>query len=123
MKVRRSFGRRSLFRLSVFRPRPLGIAVRKTPAGRIPKRPVDWDSGAAKQRTQEASMSSKRTRELHHRSGDGLEVALLWRPESNRVSVTVFDSKTGDGFGFEVDPAAAVDAFHHPYAYAARRGL
>jgi hypothetical protein len=30
---------------------------------------------------------------------------------------------TGDEFGFEVNPAAATDAFHHPYAYAASRGI
>jgi hypothetical protein len=75
------------------------------------------------QLTEEAGMTSKRTRELDYRSNDGLEVALLWRPETNRVSVTVFDAKTGDDFDLDVDPADATDAFHHPYAYAASRGL
>jgi hypothetical protein len=68
-------------------------------------------------------MASKRTRELDFRSNDGLEVALLWQPEVDRVSVTVFDAKSGDDFEIEVDPAEAMDAFHHPYAYAASRGL
>jgi hypothetical protein len=75
------------------------------------------------QRIQEAEMASKRTRELDYRSTDGLEVALLWQPETNRISVKVFDAKTGDDFDLEVDPAEATDAFHHPYAYAANRGL
>ena len=68
-------------------------------------------------------MQSKRTRELDRRSSDGLDVALLWQPETNRVSVSVFDAKTGDDFGIDVEPAEALDAFHHPYAYAAIRGI
>jgi hypothetical protein len=72
---------------------------------------------------QEADMASTRTRELDHRSNDGLEVALHWQPATNRISVSVFDSKTGDDFDLEVDPAEAMDAFHHPYAYAASRGV
>ena len=68
-------------------------------------------------------MQATQTRELDFRSGDGLEVALLWQPETNRVTVSVFDAKTGDDFGIEVGPDEALDAFHHPYAYAASRGV
>jgi hypothetical protein len=75
------------------------------------------------QRTEEETMASKRTQELDFRSTDGLEVTLLWQPETNQVSVTVFDAKTGDDFDLDVEPADAMDAFHHPYAYAASRGL
>lgn len=63
------------------------------------------------------------TRELDFRSKNGLEVALLWEPETNRVSVSVFDGRSGDDFTLEVDPAKALDAFHHPYALAATRGV
>jgi len=63
------------------------------------------------------------TRELDFRSYDGLEVALLWEPETSRVSVSVFDGRSGDDFTLEVDPAEALDAFHHPYAIAATRGV
>jgi hypothetical protein len=63
------------------------------------------------------------TRELDFRSNDGLEVALLWEPETNRVSVSVFDRRSGDGFTLEVDPAKALHAFEHPYAFAATRGV
>jgi hypothetical protein len=59
------------------------------------------------------------TRELDRRQNNGVEVALLWSPESNSVAVTVTDWSTGDEFAVEVDPANALDAFHHPYAYAA----
>jgi hypothetical protein len=75
------------------------------------------------QRTEEDIMASKQTRELDFRSTDGLEVTLLWQPESDATTVKVFDAKTGDDFVLDVEPADAMDAFHHPYAYAASRGL
>jgi hypothetical protein len=75
------------------------------------------------QRTEEANMAGTKTRELDYRVNDGLEVRLLWQPETNRISVKVYDAKTGDDFGLEVDASDAMDAFHHPYAYAASRGL
>ena len=68
-------------------------------------------------------MNGKSTHELDHRSTDGLEVTLLWETETNRVTVGVFDAKSGDDFDIEVDPSEALDAFHHPYAYAASRGV
>jgi hypothetical protein len=68
-------------------------------------------------------MNGKSTHELDHRSTDGLEVTLLWEAETNRVTVGVFDTKSGDDFEIEVDPSKALDAFHHPYAYAASRGV
>jgi hypothetical protein len=68
-------------------------------------------------------MAGKRTRELDYRVNDGLEVRLLWHPETNRISVTVYDAKTGDDFDLDVDSSDAMDAFHHPYAYAASGGL
>jgi hypothetical protein len=68
-------------------------------------------------------MAGKRTRELDHRVNDGLEVQLLWHPEADRISVKVYDAKTGDDFELDVDAPDAMDAFHHPYAYAASRGL
>jgi hypothetical protein len=73
------------------------------------------------QRTKETEMAG--TQELDFRSNTGLEVALLWEPETNRVSVSVFDSCSGDDFTLEVDPAEALHAFHHPYALAATRGV
>jgi hypothetical protein len=68
-------------------------------------------------------MASKRTQELDFRSSDGLEVSLLWEPETSRVTVSVFDVKTGDDFEIEVSGNEAMDAFHHPYAYAANHGV
>jgi hypothetical protein len=56
-------------------------------------------------------------RELDHRSGDGIDVRLLWRPNTGRVSIEVRDEFTDESFQLELDPADALDAFHHPYAY------
>jgi hypothetical protein len=59
--------------------------------------------------------------ELAHRSNDGVEVWLLWHSETNRVSVSVHDAKTGESFEIAVSPEHALDAFNHPYADAAVR--
>lgn len=63
-------------------------------------------------------------RELDHRSGDGIEVWLLWAPADDRVIVSVHDARTGEAFEIEVQPAErAMEVFHHPFAYAAHRGI
>ena len=61
-------------------------------------------------------------RELAQRLSGTVEVVLLWYPDSDRVEVAVRDRATGSGFDIRVAPGSALDAFHHPYAYAARRG-
>ena len=63
-----------------------------------------------------------RTRELAQRRSGSVEVLLLWHPESDRVELSVRDVATGSGFRLEVAPSNAMDAFHHPYAYAASEG-
>lgn len=64
------------------------------------------------------------TRELDRRASDNVEVALLWYPSSDVVSVTVVDSTNGDGFELILgDGDGALDVFQHPYAYAAHRGV
>ena len=37
------------------------------------------------------------------------------------MELSVTDVTTGEGFHIEVAPGTAMEAFHHPYAYAARR--
>jgi hypothetical protein len=61
--------------------------------------------------------------ELDRREGDGVVVSLLWRRDGNVVSVAVSDERSGEDFELVVEPERALDAFHHPYAYAAGRGL
>jgi hypothetical protein len=64
-----------------------------------------------------ASTSSHR--ELHHRSGDGIDVWLMWDPGTDSVHVRVRDAKGGSAFEIPVTaPASAMDVFHHPFAYA-----
>jgi len=60
------------------------------------------------------------TRELAQRLSAGVEVLLLWHPDADWVEVAVRDSRTGVEFQIEVPPAEALDAYYHPYAYAAR---
>lgn len=62
--------------------------------------------------------STKVLRELDHRNVDGIDVRLLWVPDTNRVAIAVADERSGELVGFYVDSADALDAFHNPYAYA-----
>ena len=57
-------------------------------------------------------------RELDHRNNDGIEVWLLWDSHADRVFVSVEDHRRDRSFHMSVDAADALDAFHHPYAYA-----
>jgi hypothetical protein len=58
-------------------------------------------------------------RELDRRSNDGIDVALLWNPRTDQVSIAVADVRLGESFEVEIDPANALHAFQHPYVYAA----
>lgn len=64
---------------------------------------------------------SPTTRELAQRLSGTDEVRLLWHPGSERVELSVRDLETGEGFQLDVAASRAIDAFYHPYAYAARR--
>ena len=57
-------------------------------------------------------------RELAHRSGDGLEVTLFWRPSNDDLMVCVCDRRRGAYFEVRPEPHLALDAFYHPYSYA-----
>jgi hypothetical protein len=61
------------------------------------------------------------TRELDRRTGDEIEVRLLWCQNDGHVTVAVTDTKTGEAFELPVrEGERALEVFHHPYAYAAR---
>jgi hypothetical protein len=62
-------------------------------------------------------------RELAYRANDGIEVWLLWTRVDNRLLVVVHDERHNAAFELHVDPATALDAFHHPFAYAAFGGV
>ena len=58
-------------------------------------------------------------RELDYRTNDRIEVRLLWNSLNDSVSVSVDDRRYGESFEFDVAPARALEAFRHPFAYAA----
>jgi hypothetical protein len=61
-------------------------------------------------------------RELNHRHSSGIDVTLFWDQDRERLLVCVCDARSGDYFVLQVAHAEALNAFHHPYAYAAREG-
>jgi len=65
------------------------------------------------------STTALQTRELAARESNGIHVRLLWHPLENVLSVFVEDLRVGDRFGLAVEPDRALDAFYHPFAYAA----
>ena len=58
-------------------------------------------------------------KELARRTGDGVEVALLWSPSDGRLTVLVDDAKTDERFALQARADNALDVFYHPFAYAA----
>ena len=63
-------------------------------------------------------MTISSLKELAYREQDGLEIALLWDPRSNDVCVDVVDERDDSFLRIPVAGRFALDAFHHPYAYA-----
>jgi hypothetical protein len=58
-------------------------------------------------------------RELAARDNDGIHVLLVWHPRDDTVTVSVEDSHAGERFELAVARDRALDAFYHPFAYAA----
>jgi len=60
-------------------------------------------------------------RELAHRSGDGLDVTLLWCPANGEnddsIVVCVCDGRDGAYFEIATEPYLALDVYYHPFAY------
>ena len=61
----------------------------------------------------------RQTRELAARDSDGIHVLLLWDPREDELTVAVEDARDGDRFQLAVAPEPSLDAFYHPFAYAA----
>jgi hypothetical protein len=62
---------------------------------------------------------TKRWEELASRTSNGLEVTLLWQRDEGNVHVRVIDARTDEAFELTVAGESALEAFYHPYAYAA----
>jgi hypothetical protein len=56
--------------------------------------------------------------ELDRRSSIHVDVILLWNRDENIVSIDVTDWIAQKHFRVEVPGERALDAFHHPFAYA-----
>ena len=57
--------------------------------------------------------------ELAHRVNEGVDVTLVW-VHGNGVDeavVSVYDTREGTYFELTVEPARALDAYRHPFAY------
>ena len=59
-----------------------------------------------------------RSRELAERSSNGTQVRLLWRQGTRQLWVEVREPDSDRVLAIPVQPERALDAFHHPYAYA-----
>jgi len=59
--------------------------------------------------------------ELDQRESNGITVSLLWNRLTNTLSVHVYDSTNQEEFELRCAADEALDAFHHPFAYAATR--
>ena len=57
--------------------------------------------------------------ELAARESDGIYVLLVWHPREDTITVSVEDDRRGDRFQFAVAADQALDAYYHPFAYAA----
>jgi hypothetical protein len=62
--------------------------------------------------------------ELAHRQQHGNSVTLFWTCGTTICAIEVVDFRNDVSFEFVLDPhEPPLDVFHHPYAYAAKRGL
>jgi hypothetical protein len=62
--------------------------------------------------------------ELAARESNGISVRLFWSRSTNLLTVTVADASNGDYFELVLEGhERPLEAFYHPYAYAAARGV
>ena len=59
--------------------------------------------------------------DLANRRHDGIDVTLWWSPADDEISVEVLHLASESTFELVIDRSRALDAFYHPFAYAARR--
>jgi hypothetical protein len=62
---------------------------------------------------------TRTSRELASRESDGVHVVLLWHPHEDALTVSVTDARAGHSFELAVERDRGLDAFYHPFAYAA----
>jgi hypothetical protein len=65
----------------------------------------------------------KPTRELAERTSSGTLVRLFWRQGTRELWVEVWEPEFDVTIVIPVEPEQALEAFQHPYAYAASRDV
>jgi len=70
-------------------------------------RPKDIDTGS---------------RELAHRSNDGVDVTLSWHAQTDELLVCVHDERRDVYFEIHPEHDFALDVYYHPYAHAGYGG-
>ena len=68
-------------------------------------------------------LNARRTIELAYRESGAVQVSLLWCQETGTLTVSVADRSTHDVLELVGLETSALDAFYHPYAYVAFRGV
>ena len=63
--------------------------------------------------------AAKPIRELAERTSNGTLLRLLWRQGTRELWVEVCEPECDVPIVIPAEPAHALEAFHHPYAYAA----
>lgn len=61
--------------------------------------------------------------ELDHRESGPFEVSLLWHRDLEAVSLTIRDNRSGRSLELPVAHDRALQAFRHPFAFAASGGV
>jgi hypothetical protein len=66
-----------------------------------------------------ADLSTYTQMELAQRSGDGMDVTLVWLrgDDENKLVVCVCDWREGAYFEIRAEPFLALDVYYHPFAY------
>lgn len=59
-------------------------------------------------------------RELAYRQSNNLQIKLYWSEQDGNLLVTVDDLLTDQRFEIDAPRHAALDVFHHPFAYLGR---
>jgi hypothetical protein len=64
-------------------------------------------------------LSTPTRTELAHRSGDGMDVTLVWVQGTgdDQTLVCIWDRREGAYFEIPAEPYLALDAYYHPFVY------
>jgi hypothetical protein len=73
--------------------------------------------------TDSPTTSASPRKELAFRESDGISVWLVWDSDVDTLTLCVHDDRAGAAFELPVARDRGLDAFRHPFAYAAERDV